>query len=343
MSREASSGQGDAPVQVVTVTLNPAIDQTIRIPRFRAGAVNRVEQSRADAGGKGVNVASALADCGVSVAVTGFLGSENDAVFRSLFSEKRIGDRFIRIAGSTRTGIKIVDPETRETTDINFPGLAPDQREVEALFATVEALADRCEWFVLAGSVPKGMPAAIYRDLVQALKRRGRRVALDTSGEPLRLAIAGGPDFVKPNVVELGELLGRTLEGEAAILQAARGLSAEHDIACVVVSMGEQGAICVKGSEAVLAVPAHVEVMSTVGAGDAMVAGFLAGALRGLPLAECARLGTACSMGAISTGGSGLPAQSEIERLMSQVTIRQLGPGAVEGGHMEVSQTSTPR
>jgi 1-phosphofructokinase len=107
---------------VVTVTLNPAIDRTVTIRNFTAGAVNRVEQERSNPGGKGVNVASALSDYGYQVAVTGFLGRENSAPFEELFARKKIADRFVRIAGRTRMGIKITDPTLHQTTDINFPG-----------------------------------------------------------------------------------------------------------------------------------------------------------------------------------------------------------------------------
>src|SRR3712207_3957269 len=110
---------------VLTVTLNPAIDRTVTIHGFAAGGVDRVEQVQQNPGGKGVNVAVTLADAGHSAAVTGFLGRENIASFEQLFAQKQIDDRFVRIAGQTRVGIKIVDPAQQQTTDINFPGFTP--------------------------------------------------------------------------------------------------------------------------------------------------------------------------------------------------------------------------
>ena len=124
---------------VVTVTLNPAIDQTLSIPGFAAGQVNRVAGSRSHAGGKGVNVACFLADLGVEtgieVIVTGFLGAGNAGLFVETFAQKGITDRFVRIAGSTRVGIKIVDDRRRQTTDINFPGLTPEGEDIDELLA----------------------------------------------------------------------------------------------------------------------------------------------------------------------------------------------------------------
>src|SRR4051812_1333621 len=119
---------------VVTVTLNPAIDQTLTIPGFAAGRVNRVAESRSHAGGKGVNVACFLADLGVDVAATGFLGAENPGLFEAAFAAHGIADRFLRIPGSTRIGLKIVDDHA-ETTDINFPGLAPTREDLAELLS----------------------------------------------------------------------------------------------------------------------------------------------------------------------------------------------------------------
>src|SRR4051794_15138192 len=120
-------------IEVVTVTLNPAIDRTVTIPNFAAGKVNRVEQMQQNPGGKGVNVASILADYGHAVAVTGFLGGENCASFEELFARKRIADQFVRIAGQTRVGIKISDSVQQQTTDINFPGQAPTPADLDTL------------------------------------------------------------------------------------------------------------------------------------------------------------------------------------------------------------------
>jgi 1-phosphofructokinase len=308
--------------RVVTVTINPAIDQTIAIPNFTAGAVNRVQSSQLDPGGKGINVASFLSDFGQPVTVTGFLGADNDEIFRYFFARKGIEDRCVRIVGQTRIGVKVMDEAQRQTTDINFPGQMPSPADIERLFDILRKLATSCEWFVLSGSIPAGVSAGIYREMVTTLS--GRKVILDTSGEGFRQAVASGPWLVKPNVDELGEFAGERLDTPAAIVRVARGLVQRYGIASVVVSMGKEGAIFVEGEETVWAVPPAVEVKSTVGAGDAMVAGIVAGKIRGLGLAECARLATAFSMSAIRHIGSGLPSVEAVQLGMEQVTIREL-------------------
>ena len=310
-------------IKVATVTLNPAIDRTVYVPDFRAGKVNRVERERSDAGGKGVNVASVLADYGLKVAVTGFLGEENSFIFEQLFTQKGIQDRFVRIAGRTRTGIKIIDEVHQETTDINFPGQAPGETDLDKLLEIVEALAGECDWFVLAGSLPKGVSAAIYHQLVKLVKSRNRRVALDSSGQALRLALPAAPTLIKPNIDELRELTGSPLNSRAKVIQAAEQLL-DRGVKTVIISMGERGALFVEDGETVLARPPEIKVKSTVGAGDAMVSGMVAGTIQGLPLEARARLATAFSLSAISQVGSGLPSPEAIDAFKSQVTFEPL-------------------
>jgi 1-phosphofructokinase len=299
----------------LTITLNPAIDRTITIPNFAAGKVHRVQGEYLKAGGKGVNVASSLADAGHKVAVTGFLGRENVTVFERLFARKRVSDHFVRLEGETRVGIKITDPVLKETTDINFPGAEPLPSDLAALRSAVDQI--DAEWFVIAGSLPPGVETTIYRDLTQSLKTRGRKVALDTSGETLNHAIEALPAFIKPNIHELEGLVGRALPSREAVVAAARELVA-RGIEMVVVSMGEQGA-CFIGAEGVIfATPPTIEVRSTVGAGDAMVAGVLSAKLRGLPLADVARLSTAFSVRAIGK----LDGDVSIDAIAQKVTVQ---------------------
>lgn len=307
---------------VVTVTLNPAIDQTITIPNFTAGAVNRVQTSQMDAGGKGINVAAFLADFGQRVTVTGFLGADNDSIFRQMFERKGIDDRCVRITGQTRIGVKISDEVLHQTTDINFPGETPSAEDIAHLFKILNDLSATGEWFVLSGSIPRGVDAGIYAEIVRALA--GKKVVLDTSGEGFRQAVPAGPWLIKPNVDELSEFAGRQLATPEAILGMARELMARHQIHTVVISMGKEGAIFSEGNEAVWAVPPSVQVKSTVGAGDAMVAGIVAGKIGGLSLTECARLATAFSVTAISHIGSGLPSIEAVQSAKEQVAIREL-------------------
>jgi 1-phosphofructokinase len=311
---------------VVTVTANPALDQTVWVPGFAAGEVNRVEREETTAGGKGVNVAAFLAAFGVPVAASGFLGRANAGVFEDFLASRGIGASFVPVAGATRTGIKIVDDKAGTTTDVNFPGFAVTGAELDALDRDIRRLAAPGRWVVLAGSLPRDAPTGTYRRLADAAHAAGASVALDTSGAALGEALAAGPELVKPNRAELEELVGRPLPNRAALVAAARELAASG-IGTVVVSLGAEGALFVRDGEAVFATPPPVPVASTVGAGDAMVAGTLLGTLRKLPLPRVASLATACSAVAIGRVGPHLD-PAAVEETAGAVVLEDLGPSA---------------
>ena len=147
--------------RVATVTLNPAIDHSVGIPDFTPGSVNRVDWEQADAGGKGVNVASFLSDLGVAASASGFLGRENAAAFEHLFARKGVADHFVRLPGKTRVNVKILDEAQHRVTDINFPGLQPKAPDLAQLKTVIAQLAADHDWFVLSGSVPAGLPVDI--------------------------------------------------------------------------------------------------------------------------------------------------------------------------------------
>lgn len=277
---------------VVTLSLNPAVDLTISIPRFLPGQVHRVAAGRTVAGGKGINVAAHLADLGIGVAATGFLGTDNAARFEELLRRKGIDERFVRIPGSTRQCIQIVDEISGQTTDINFPGLSPLPDAVAQLEAVIASLVRPGRWFVLSGSVPQGMTPDIYARLTRVIRSSGGRVAVDTSGQPLREALLASPDILKPNVAELEQLTGDRPETSVDIAEVASSLQS-RGVALVVVSMGESGAVFADKDAVVLARPPKVSVQCTTGAGDAMVSGVLYSQMKNHTLEACARFATA--------------------------------------------------
>ena len=309
-------------MKIATVTLNPAIDQTVRVDNFRPNRVNRALAIKFDASGKGVNVASFLGDYGHETIVTGFLGQESVDIFELFFASKGIDNRFVRIPGNTRINVKVVDEINQQTTDINMPGQTPPQEAMNTLLQTIEQLASSCDWFVLSGSLPPRIPTTIYATIITQLKRQKKRIILDTSGEALREGIQAGPTFVKPNIEELQHLIGHSLTSEAEIQQAAHQLLNE-DIELVVVSMGRQGAMLVEQATTLIATPPDMTVKKTFGAGDAMVAGLVTAQIQGLSLADCGRLATAFSMGAIVHLGYNLPSRDILWQYFHQVYVRK--------------------
>lgn len=309
--------------RILTLTLNPAIDRTVTLDRLVPGEVHRARAVRDDAGGKGINVASCLADWGLSVAAAGVLGSGNAAAFEALFTAKGIEDRFVWMPGETRTNLKLVDPAG--TTDINLPGLALEPATLRAVRALLAEAAGPDTLAVLAGSLPAGAEPGLYAELTAELKARGARVLLDASGPALAAALAAAvlPDAVKPNRHELEEWAGRPLPALADVVAAASGLVA-RGIPLVVVSLGADGAVFVRDAEALHALPPSMEVASTVGAGDALVAGLVAGLCANAGLADTARLALAFAAGKLTRAGANLPGREAVAAIATGIEVRTL-------------------
>jgi 1-phosphofructokinase len=318
---------------VITVTLNPAIDETVALDDLRPGAVHRARSVRFDAGGKGVNVASCLADWGAKVTAAGLLGADNDAVFRALFQAKGIADGFIRIPGGTRTNIKLVHGDA--TTDINLPGLEVSPHAIPDLMKEILDFIEPDSIVVLAGSLPKGVAPNIYRDLISTFARHGASVALDTSGAPLKHALAADaldpPFCVKPNRAELEAWIGRPLPDVDAIVDAAQALLAEG-IRLVVVSLGEKGALFAAGDQVLSASLPVIGGVSMVGAGDAMVAGIVAALIENADLERIARLATAFAVAKLGRRGPHLPPRGEVEDRARDVIVVARNKGCERQG-----------
>ena len=174
------------PATVLSIALNPAIDLTIEVRDLLVGEVNRAQRAQQDAGGKGINVASCLADYAVPVAVSGLLGRQNPTLFEALFEAKGIDNRCLYIDGNTRVNTKVVDPEKGQTTDINMPGPSLTETEVSVQIANLtevmKTLSASLRWVVLSGSLPRGWPVGTYALLIRHVHSLGGKVLLDTSG-----------------------------------------------------------------------------------------------------------------------------------------------------------------
>lgn len=300
------------------VAINPAIDRTVTIPGFGVGKVNRVISEETRPGGKAVNVASTLAAHGIPVTLTGLFGEETITIFKDFCEDKRIDHRLIAIPGATRVGLKIFEPSTQTTTDINFPGAPPSEAGLNSLRLVIEQT--NASWVVLSGSLPPKTSPDLYAHFISYLSRRGIRTAFDSSGEPFRYGVAAGPTLIKPNHIELEEFSGRPLRSLAEVAATAL-LLVRAGIPLVVVSMGAEGALFVNQTEAILARPPAIRIRSTVGAGDAMLAGLVIAQIRKLPLAETAHLATAFALRSLAETMPDSEAirQIEVKRLQSSL------------------------
>jgi len=308
--------------RVLTVTLNPALDLTVQLSSLRLGEVNRSESLQVHAAGKGLNVAQVLADLGHQLTVTGFLGESNPQAFEQLFAARGFTDEFVRVAGETRSNLKLAETDGR-VTDINGPGLAVTEAQCDELLARLQRLAPAHDLVVVAGSLPRGIDSQWFVQLLNSLKALGVRVALDTSGAALRDGLATRPWLIKPNEEELAEARGVDLTGSSALLAEARRLQGEG-IEHVVVSQGADGVSWFSPGAALHANPPRVRVVSTVGAGDSLLAGMLHGLLVGWPAERTLAHATAIAAQAVGQVGFGITDTAELAELEAAVRLQSL-------------------
>ena len=292
---------------IVTLTANPSVDRTIEVDVLRPGAVIRARASRVDAGGKGVNVARALAAHGRKATAVLPSGGAEGAQLEALLAGAGLDLLTVRIAGSIRANVTVVEADGT-TTKLNEPGPGLSQAELDALAVTLTDAAAKADWVVLSGSLSPGAPADWYAGLIRQLGGTGPRVAIDSSGPPLAMAIAAHPDLIKPNREELAELVGRPIDTIADVVGAALTLTASG-VRTVLTSLGPAGAVLVRRDAAWHATAAALEPRSTVGAGDALLAGYLATGADGAgALAEAVAWGSA----AAALPGSRMPGPADI-------------------------------
>ncbi len=256
---------------IVTVTPNPSIDRTVHLEHLERGAVLRATDATAEAGGKGVNVARALTSMGIDTVAVVPLAAESEAAYVALLVAAA---PFVPVpvSGAVRVNVSLVEPDGT-VTKVNEPGPHLSEAEAERLLACVEAQAAGATWVVGCGSLPPGAPADFYARLAR-LRTADRRVAVDASGAALRLARP--VDLLKPNHAELRELVGEALPTLGDVVRAARHLVEAGTSAAVLVSLGRAGAIHVDASGARHAEGRVDDVANSVGAGDALLAGYLA-------------------------------------------------------------------
>ncbi|WP_394241213.1 1-phosphofructokinase [Vibrio astriarenae] len=310
--------------KVVTITLNPALDLTGSLSELNPGTVSLVDKSSFHAAGKGVNVAKVLSDLGANVTVTGFLGKDNPELFHHLFNDIKVTNRFIEVEGATRINVKLVEA-SGAVSDINFPGVQVSPADIARFEATLFELAETHDYFVLAGSLPRGITPEQCAAWIEQLHTRGKRVLFDSSKAALSAGIESCPWLIKPNDEELSDFVGQHLDTAEKCQQAAQSLS-QKGIENIVVSMGSEGVMWLNEGKWLRSQPPKMEVVSTVGAGDTLVAGLCWGHMQNMPKENLLRFATALSALAVSQVGVGLTSQQELESIELQTQVSELSP-----------------
>jgi 1-phosphofructokinase family hexose kinase len=309
---------------ILTVTLNAAIDRTVAVPNFRLGRRHRSVESRTVAGGKGINVARALSLLGRPVIASGFVGGPTGARVLEQLQEESVLTDFIRIAAETRINLAVIDPTSGEQTEINERGPAVSPEEVKRLFDRIGYLASGARLCVLAGSVPPGAGDDLYARLVQDLGRRGVAVVLDAEGEAMLAGVRAGAAMVTPNEREAEELVGQEFADDLSqgLLELVRLGAVEAAITrpdgCVA-AVGEGSA------RRLLEVHTEsLEPVSTVGSGDAFLAGYAAARYEGRSPEDCLAYGVACGAESTQHFGAGTVDRNQVERLLGEVSVHDL-------------------
>jgi len=311
---------------IISVTLNAAIDRTVAVPNLRLGHRHRSVETRTVPGGKGINVARALGLLGRPVISTGLVGGGNgDRVLKQLGEEGLLTD-FIRIAEETRFNLALVDPTTGEQTEVNERGPRVSPGELESFIERLDYLAGGAKLCVLAGSLPQGIDVEFYARLVDAMKRAGMPVLLDSEGEAMSAGMRAGPTMITPNKLEAEELVGHEFDTREEML----------DVLGELVDMGPseaaitlpEGCVAIVGEGAeqriLEAVIEPLEPISTVGSGDAFVAGYIAARYDGGTPEDCLAYGVACGAESTQHLGAGVIDRGRAESLLGSVEVRQL-------------------
>ena len=308
---------------ITSISLNPSIDRTLTVEGFTPGGLNRVISSRDVAAGKGINVALTVSALGLDAECIGFMFRDSGALFEKRLMVNSTAYDFIWLDGAARTNVKVFDRAAEVVTELNESGREVDAESVEKMTDLVCAHAENSDFLILSGSLPPGCPEDYYRTLIEAVEGLDCRCVLDADGNRLKSGLEARPFMIKPNRFELETMTGRKLETIADIREAARQYI-DQGVEVVAVSLGADGAIILRGDEALYAPRLNVEVKSTVGAGDSMVAGLVAGFMAEKDLEETFRMGMACATARCMTEGYHIVDKTVYRAVMDMVKIERL-------------------
>ena len=315
---------------IITVTLNAALDKTLEVPNFTPGRRHRTVDQTTMPGGKGVNIARAIKRLGQPVIAAGLVGGATGTRIVEALVQESILSALVHIGEESRTNTAVIDPTTGLQTEVNERGPEVSPRELELFRDKLLYLAQGASMCVFAGSLPRGVEPGVYGDLVSEVRRLGVTTVLDTDGEPLRLGVRAQPDVVSPNELEAEELVGHEFNDDAdraeAVVEMTR-LGAREAI--MTVPDGCFASVLDNGAPSLWRVSVEEqEARSTIGAGDAFLAGYIAARYGGSSAVESLRFAVACGAESTQHFGAGVIDPGRVERLVSEVHAERLELGA---------------
>lgn len=307
---------------IITVTLNAAIDNTLSVPHFRLGDRHRAVDKTAAAGGKGINVARALKCLGQPVIATGFAGGVTGTRIIEYLTAESVLNDFVRIGEESRTSTVLIDPTTGEQTEINEHGPRVSEAELELFREKLMYLAPGADICVIAGSIPKGIPYDFYGELVTGLRKAGVTTLVDAEGDVMTHALRSEPDMIAPNLNEAEELVGREFVDDEDLASAPAELRALGAKDAVVTTSGGCWAVLDESQQTTLRVKApELDPITTVGSGDALVAGLVSARYIGLGPEEALRYAVACGAESTQHFGAGTLDRTAVDHLVDRIEI----------------------
>lgn len=307
---------------LATVTLNPSLDKTIYVDGpLGLDDTNRASSHRLDPGGKGLNVSRVLWELGQPSLLFGFAGGDTGRRLEKFLIDEGLTCDFNWTMGETRENIIIQQAGQGLQTKLNMPGPTIRVDELHRLKRKIAGRSQDYDWIVFSGSIPPGLSPGVYRELAEEATLRKDRVVLDADGEALRLGLEARPFMIKPNLHELKRMVGQDLPDSAAVHAALTEILDGGRVELVILSNGPAEVIAATRHERWIARPPQVEVRSTVGAGDSMVAGFLDRYTQGVSLEESLRWAVAAGTACVAAYGTELAHYADVVRFAPQVTL----------------------
>ena len=315
---------------IITVTLNAALDKTLEVPNFTLGRRHRTVAQTTMPGGKGVNIARALKRLGQPVIATGLAGGATGNRIIDTLGEEAILNAFVRIGEESRTNTAVLDPTTGVHTEINERGPSVTAAELEMFEEKLLYLAKGASICIFAGSLPRGLDPDIYAGLIREVRRLGVVTMIYTEGEPLRQAVKAEPELVSPNELEAEELVGHEFNDVDDRVHAVHEMTRLGPAESIMtVDDGCYAHLHENGSSALYRVRIEEqEARSSIGSGDAFLAGYVAARYAGSSPVECLRFGVACGAESIQHFGAGVIDPPAVDKLLSEVEAQPMEIGA---------------
>jgi len=308
---------------IFTVTLNPAVDRELTVADIVFNTVLRASEWRVDCGGKGFNVARMLKSLGTPSVALGFAAGKSGELLQDILEGLGIDTEFVWVEGETRTNVSIVSNENGRYVKVNEPGPTITEADFAKLADKIRERVQAGDWWVLAGSLPPGVPKPYYSELIDIIQSAGAKVFLDTSDEALKQSCGAGPKIVKPNDEEAHELTGLPVSTSAEIVAAGSAIQ-KMGPEDVVISLGKKGALLVSEGKGWLAASPEIVEANPIGAGDSMVAGMVWGLSQGNNMQDALCKGIACGAATASQNGTTVGTLEQVTELLGKVKLSQV-------------------